>query len=720
MIIDRLVTLLDFKIDQKTLEQYKNQLRGISGLTQKVARNVNLSFKGIKGSVASSGREYRNLSASIRGNITKLRSLRNAFKNAHADNVPQIIREIVATKAQIREQIKLRSAAMATFKTKKFGSKANELQQKKAVRQLKDQRRHWRLLGSTAGRTLSTMGHRISRTASVLIRFRNLLGISIAGALGLRATGSVVQAGFDVEKTELALGSFGGAKGETAEQKKARIKVARKQIDDIALATPFGIKEVEDVFLNLTRRGINAGKYTKGIINTAAKFGGEKDDIKRALIQLGQGFAKNKLDGRDVKFIRETRLPINKALAAVLGEKGNSELDNLAIVDKAITEGKVNREVLNKVFEFFNEEGAKFELDQVKLASFQVNQLGDFLEKFKRSIAESGFSQTIATIVGDINKRFFVALKDGTFAEYAKKISDFLSKTAKWFATWLESLITNLIAGTHWTQKLANAFGGFGNMITVLVSLGLVRWLWPVIAALRVMLPLMIALSGGFWKMIGVFLLVKAAINLVIKHFDWLKDNLAAVIVVIGLATAAFFKFRLGAAGIATLFGPLGLLAAGILIIADNWDIAGAALQRFADLAKKVINTITLGIPEFLGESLGQGAGAIATGNTNALEPGKFKAFMAGIGVVGRFFGSDTTLGLSSAELLARNGNRARTIAGDRGITNNTTGGNQTVNVTQNITGTGDAAQIARHANEGLGTVLAPTNMQTLTGTKEF
>ena len=529
MIIDKLITLFGFEIDEKTLLRYKKLLKDVEQVSKNAAEGVKHSFD------------------------------------------------------KVRPTVERAEHSVEAFR-----------------RSIKATGRAWVSTGAQAGRVLVKMGHRINRTASNLMRFRNLVGISIAGFLGFREIGAILGEGLLVESGDLAIGNFGKPEGETDEEQLERVAVIRKKINNIALQTKFGLKATEEAWVAMTRRGMDAESFLQGMLDSTAKYGGTVDDVKRAMLQLGQGWAKNKLQGQDLKALLETKLPILKALTAVTRTKNMTDDQAIANIQKMSREGKITRAVLTDMFKFLKTDAAGSTEALKKTMGFVLDQLGDFRDIFRRKVSSAGFFGSVKVKLQEIARSLGEIRDSGRLDELAEKLSGVLSRAVQSLWDWTIVLIDEFERGVHWTQRLSDTFGGFANTIKVILGLVLLGWFAPLISLFLSLGTTILMTVGSLLRFIGALTLVSATgktttvLGVLSGAFTLLKNAIITFAVTSTSVLRIFFVTLIGLmkrAAIASavfMLTPIGrvigiigaLIGAGVALY-KNWDEVLISIKNF-------------------------------------------------------------------------------------------------------------------------------------------
>ena len=110
-------------------------------------------------------------------------------------------------------------------------------------------------------------------------------------------------------------------------------------VQKFAVDTPFEIDGLTKAFISLKNFGIEPTKQVmEAITNQAAKLGGSQETLNSITLQLGQAYAKGKLQMEDIVVLSERGVPVFKLLAEVTGLQG-------AALQEVISKGGITKAV---------------------------------------------------------------------------------------------------------------------------------------------------------------------------------------------------------------------------------------------------------------------------------------------------------------------------------------------------------------------------------------
>lgn len=163
---------------------------------------------------------------------------------------------------------------------------------------------------------------------------------------------------------------------------------AGKLMDELvntAKVTPFGLNEVADAAKQLMAYGISADKVNDTIVRLGDLAAGLGTNVGSIAYLYGTTVSKPKMDTMDFKQFKGCGIPIDKAIAEVMG-KAVSEVPAL------ITKGQVTGEIVDKAVSKLTKDGGMFEgmmVNQSKSIGGQISNIEDQISMLFNDLGKS-------------------------------------------------------------------------------------------------------------------------------------------------------------------------------------------------------------------------------------------------------------------------------------------------------------------------------------------
>jgi len=636
-VVDELITLLRYNINTAELQKHKKHLKEIQRTAKRMRDEVS---KEVKFKVSDANvPEWKEKLKVIEKTLNEQKKV-TAENKKYSASVKEWARKRRKEVAEIRKaaqaQKKVNSETREGARVSREAGRASRNAAATAVRWF---RNLGQVIGTTKvkskalwssmtlgarrvrnairpiNRQFMLMGRRINRTVSNILRFRNLVGVSLGGLAGYTAMKDTAVVGAEMEKRRLMLRNFGKVEGETNEEAEQRVASQEKAIMNTALKTPLDFGTTTDLYVNMLQRGMNPDKDLKGLVDSAFKYGGTQDDLKRALLQLGQGWAKNKFQGQDLRAATEARIPILEALANVVGDPTKDKQDNIGKVYEMASEGKLNREILSQAFDWLAKDAEGSAEEIANTMSGLTNKILDFKHIFQVMVNDSGYFDSLKEILKEITDKLFELYETGKLKEYAKAVSDYLVVNIKAFWEWLKKTAVAIRDGETFIQRLAKKVGGFGALVKWLGMVLLTAWLAPLLILVGQIMKLIWAM--GAWAVQAIA--TTAATKGVAAAFALLGKSLLIGSIIATLIYALYKLWENWDTVVAWMTNAWETFTGTVSIMVKNMvqDIKDA----FAE-AKDIFETYLGGkVIKFAGESLGKGAGWVSKKFRQANKP---------------------------------------------------------------------------------------------------
>lgn len=375
--------------------------------------------------------------------------------------------------------------------------------------------------------------------------------IALAGTyLGLSAlknalTG-LVNVGSRFEDMQVQLNTLMGSI-EKGEQATAWIK-------DFATNTPADIAGVTEGFIKLKAFGIDPmnGSY-RAIMDQTAKLGFSQEKLDGVILAVGQAWTKQKLQGEEALQLIERGVPVWDLLANATGRTA-VELQDMA------SAGQLGRREIALLIQEMGKSSEGASAAAMRTWTGLVSNLKDMWLNFVNDINEAGFLEYMKEQLKALLDQVKQMAADGSLKRWAKDISDSLISVAEG----LKSVITTT---AEWGKEIA-------ALAAVLVTLKLVsmaKGLLSIAQNMRTAATATTSLGTATTGLSGAASGLNSAWGWVTRAGTGLK-NLAGYLVKGG-----------------RLLTGIGLLAAGVKLVADRWREAWRAEQ---DAQQQQQNTV--------------------------------------------------------------------------------------------------------------------------------
>jgi len=162
----------------------------------------------------------------------------------------------------------------------------------------------------------------------------------------------------------------------------------------LATDTPFEIQDITKSFIVLKNFGLEPTKQVMdALTNQASKLGGKAEDLTAIATQLGQAYAKGKLQMEDMSIIAGRGVPIFDLLAQVTGKNASELLD-------MSEKGTLTRDVIEKLIVKMGELSAGSNARAMETLNGKISVLADSWHKFEDALLQDkseGFIKNIVT-----------------------------------------------------------------------------------------------------------------------------------------------------------------------------------------------------------------------------------------------------------------------------------------------------------------------------------
>ena len=170
-------------------------------------------------------------------------------------------------------------------------------------------------------------------------------------------------------------------------------KAAFGFIQKFATDTPFEVEEVTKAFISLKNFGIEpTQKVMEAMTNQAAALGGSQETLDSITRQLGQAYAKQKLQMEDIVVLSERGVPVFKLLAEVTGLQG-------AALQEVISKGGITRDVIDKLIAKMGELASGSNARAMETLNGKISNLSNAWHNFEDTLLNDKSEGIIKSIV---------------------------------------------------------------------------------------------------------------------------------------------------------------------------------------------------------------------------------------------------------------------------------------------------------------------------------
>src|SRR5690554_5895534 len=238
-------------------------------------------------------------------------------------------------------------------------------------------------------------------------------------------------------------------------------------IEEFIRTAPLGLDDVADAFLRLKNFGMDPMDGTlQALVDKNAQLGGSMEDLNGIILQLGQGWTKQKLQSQDIIAIMERGIPVWDLLSDALGKTAGE-------VQDMVSAGQIGRREIKLLIDAMGDSAVGAAADQMDSMTGAVAMLQSQFTVFYKEIADAGVWEYIKTQLAELTSYIDEMARNGQLKEYAKNISDgFISaaEATKSLVTTIYDLrgVLGLVAKAYlglkiasWAGQLSNAGKGF-------------------------------------------------------------------------------------------------------------------------------------------------------------------------------------------------------------------------------------------------------------------
>lgn len=264
----------------------------------------------------------------------------------------------------------------------------------------------------TATRNLTAMEQatgRSERALSSLGSVAKIAGSALAGISIASLARDILKINIEFENMRAQLLSVTGSAVMAAK--------AMADIQKISRETPQSLQEITKSYMMLKNFGIEPTiQVMRDLTNITSKVGGDADTLSGIIRQLGQAYAKNKLQAEDANSIIERGIPIYSLLSQVTGKTTSEVL-------KMMEAGKITRPVIEDLIHAMGGSAVDASTNKMQTLGGKVDMLGEAWHNFEDVLLNDKASGILGNIVSGMIKSIdYLTERFGT--SVGKQIAD--------------------------------------------------------------------------------------------------------------------------------------------------------------------------------------------------------------------------------------------------------------------------------------------------------
>lgn len=245
----------------------------------------------------------------------------------------------------------------------------------------------------TATRNLTAMEQatgRSERALSSLGSVAKIAGSALAGISIASLAKDILKINIEFENMRAQLLSVTGSSVMAAK--------AMADIQKISRETPQSLQEITKSYMMLKNFGIEPTiQVMRDLTNITSKVGGDSDTLSGIIRQLGQAYAKNKLQAEDANSIIERGIPIYSLLSQVTGKTTSEVL-------KMMEAGKITRPVIEDLIHAMGGSAVDASANKMQTLGGKVDMLGEAWHNFEDVLLNDKASGILGNIVSGMIK----------------------------------------------------------------------------------------------------------------------------------------------------------------------------------------------------------------------------------------------------------------------------------------------------------------------------
>ena len=148
-------------------------------------------------------------------------------------------------------------------------------------------------------------------------------------------------------------------------------KDAFKFVQQFAVDTPFEVQDLTKAFITLKNFGIQpTTQVMQAISDQASKLGASTETLNSIVLQLGQAYAKGKLQQEDMVILAERGVPVYDLLSKTLNK-------TVAEIQQMGSKGQLTRDIIQRLIEVMGKEATGSSARAMETLSGSISNLSD-------------------------------------------------------------------------------------------------------------------------------------------------------------------------------------------------------------------------------------------------------------------------------------------------------------------------------------------------------
>lgn len=304
--------------------------------------------------------------------------------------------------------------------------------------------------------------------------------------------------------------------GNQFEQFSARLNAEEfGYIEEFVKTTPQGLDDVAEAFLRLKSFGMDPMNGTlQSLIDKNAQLGGNMESLQGIILQLGQGWTKQKLQANDLIPILERGVPVYDLLSEAMG-KTAAEIQELA------SAGKLGRKEIQLLIDAMGASAVGEASKQMSMMTGIVATLRSQFTNFYKDIADAGAWEYLKAQLTELSGYIKQLSDSGELQRMAQAFSDgfiTIAETVKSTVVTIYEMreVLGLLAQAWLALKVASWAGQLGNAAKGFAGMGAAATTATnAIRALAVAMKATIALAiiQGVWEVASAYKNLRIEVN---------------------------------------------------------------------------------------------------------------------------------------------------------------------------------------------------------------
>jgi tape measure domain-containing protein len=289
------------------------------------------------------------------------------------------------------------------------------------------------------------------------------LGIAAVGASFVRTAAEFEN--FNVQLTNLE-GSSAGAER------------AMSWIEDFATRTPLQVDETVSAYARLKAFGIDPMNGTlQALTDTMAATGGGTEQLNGMVLAIGQSWTKGKLQGEEALQLLERGVPVYDLLARKLGKT----TEEIVAMQAA---GELGRDEIALLVEAMGEANLGAAENMSKTWDGIISNLWDYWSKFQRLVMKSALFDYLKGKLQMLLDTLNRMAANGDLQRWAESLAASIITGLEALWSFSAGVVQVWQEVSPWIIWAADAVGGFGNAVGILIGMKFAGWLVTVAGGL--------------------------------------------------------------------------------------------------------------------------------------------------------------------------------------------------------------------------------------------